>query len=230
MLEDLNTPAYKIASFELVDIPLIKYVAKTGKPMIMSTGMANLGEITEAVDAARNAGCNDLVLLHCISSYPSPIEQANLRTIPDLAKQFNVIAGLSDHTLGTSVSVASVALGACVIEKHVTLSREDKGPDSEFSLEPEELKKLCVESKEAWLALGEAGYERKPAEEESVKFRRSIYVVKDIAAGEKLSRENVRRIRPGFGMAPKHYEEILGCTAVCNIERGTALKFEHFTQ
>ena len=217
LLEDLNSPAYKIASFEAVDLPLIEYVARTGKPMIISTGMANLEEIAEAVDTARQGGCKDLILLHCISSYPAPVEQSNLRTIPDLANRFDVVSGLSDHTLGTTVSIASVALGACVIEKHVTMSRDDKGPDSEFSLEPRELEKLCSETKNAWHALGSAGYEKKPSEESSVKFRRSIYVVKDIKAGEMLTEENIKRIRPGFGLKPKHFKSVLGKSASCDI-------------
>ena len=226
LLEDLNVPAYKIASFEAIDLPLIEYVARTGKPMIISTGMANLDEITEAVEMARQAGCKDLVLLHCISSYPAPVEQSNLLTIPDLAKRFEVISGLSDHTLGTTVSVASVALGACVIEKHVTLSRKDKGPDSEFSLERHEFEALCRDTKDAWLALGKAGYERKAAEKENVKFRRSIYVVEDISAGEVLTTRNIRRIRPGFGLAPKFFNEVLGKVARIDIEHGTALELD----
>jgi len=227
LLEELNAPAYKIASFEAVDLPLIRYVAKTGKPIIISTGMADLSEITEAVQTARDAGCDNIILLHCISGYPAPVEQSNLRTIPDLAQKFGVVSGLSDHTLGTAVSVASVALGACVIEKHVTLSRSDKGPDSEFSLEPEELKCLCSESRDAWAALGRAGYERKPVEGENVKFRRSIYVVKEIRAGEQLTADNIRRIRPGFGLPPKYYDDVIGKTVKESIKRGTALKWEH---
>jgi len=227
LLEDLNVPAYKIASFEVVDLPLIRYVAGMGKPMIISTGMANLEEITEAIEAARSAGCKDIVLLHCISGYPAPIVQSNLRTICDIEERFDVVVGLSDHTLGTTVSIASVALGACVIEKHVTLSRTDKGPDSDFSLEPAELKRLCVESKDAWAALGVAGYERKPVEESSMKFRRSIYVVKSIRIGETFTADNIRRIRPGFGLAPKYIDEILGKSATCDIDYGTALRWEH---
>ena len=195
--------------------------------MIISTGMANLEEIYEAVETARVNGCQDIILLHCISGYPAPIEQSNLRTIPDLAKQFNVVTGLSDHTLGTSVAVASVALGACLIEKHVTLSREDKGPDSEFSLEPSELHRLCLDTRSAWSALGKAGYERKPVEEASIKFRRSVYVVKDIKKGDVFSKDNIRSIRPGYGLAPKYIENILGKSAVCDLEHGTALQWKY---
>ena len=225
LLEELNTPAYKIASPEIIDLPLIKYVAQTKKPMIISTGMANLDEISEAVRVARENGCQDLVLLHCISSYPAPFEQSNLRTIPDLAEKFNILAGLSDHTMGTVVATTSVALGACVIEKHFTLSRDDKGPDSEFSLEPDELKQLCQDTKTAWQSLGKAGYERKSAEEANVKFRRSIYAIKDIKKGEQFTKDNVQRIRPGFGLAPKYYEQILGRTAKFDIRRGAPLSF-----
>ncbi len=226
LLEDLNAPAYKIASFEAVDLPLIRYVANTGKPMIISTGMANLEEIEEAVDVAHDGGCVNLILLHCISGYPAPFEQSNLKTIPDIANRFNVVAGLSDHSLGTAVSVAGVALGACVIEKHVTMNRKDKGPDSDFSLEPEELKRLCVETKIAWESLGKASYEHKPVEENNMQFRRSIYVVKDIKAGERITMENIRRIRPGYGLAPKYFEEVIGRTARVDLERGTALHWD----
>ncbi len=223
LLEDLNTPAYKIASFEAIDLPLIKYVAKTRKPMIISTGMADVEEISEAVETARDGGCADLILLHCISGYPAPVEQSNLRTIKDLADRFSVISGLSDHTLGITVSVTSVALGACVVEKHFTLRRQDKGPDSEFSLEPDELRSLCQESKNAWLALGKAGYERKPAEEANLKFRRSIYVVKDMKAGEYFTENNVRSIRPSHGLPPKYLKDVLGKKAKTDIKRGTPL-------
>ena len=227
LLEDLNAPAYKIASFEAIDLPLIEYVARTKKPLIISTGMANYEEIGEAVEAAKGAGCEELVLLHCVSGYPTPVDQANLRTLPDIAGSFGVISGISDHTLGTVVSVASVALGACVIEKHVTLSRKDEGPDSEFSIEPDELSALCSEAKSVWKALGSAGYERKDAENENVKFRRSIYVVEDIKAGEKFTEENIRRIRPGYGLAPKYYVELIGRSANTDLPKGTALKWEY---
>jgi N-acetylneuraminate synthase len=227
LLEELNAPAYKIASFELLDLPLIRYVARTGKPMIMSTGMANLDEIAEALDTARESGCNEIVLLHCISGYPTPLDQSNLRTLTDLAERFDVVTGLSDHTLGTTAAVAAVAIGASVIEKHVIMSRQDGGPDSGFSLEPDELNKLCVDSRDAWSALGKAGYECKPAEKANLKFRRSVYVIKDIKAGDLLTEDNIRRIRPGFGLAPKYYDELLGKTAKTDLLRGTPLKWEY---
>jgi len=226
LLEDLNAPAYKIASFEMIDLPLIAYVAQTKKPIIISTGMANKDEITEAVQTARDAGCNELILLHCISGYPAPVEESNLLTIPDMASQFSVIPGLSDHTLGTAVSVTAVALGACVIEKHVTLSRDDKGADSEFSLEPQELKSLCEDTKIAWESLGKAGYDRKPVENANVKFRRSIYIVDDVKAGELITQKNIRRIRPGFGLPPKYYNELMGEKFKFDTEKGTALTWD----
>lgn len=229
LLESLNTPAYKIASFELTDLALIQYVAQTGKPMIMSTGMANLDEIEEAIKTARDNGCNDLVVLHCISAYPAPAEQSNLATIQDLSKKFKVISGLSDHTLGTAVSVTSVALGASLIEKHFTLDRTDKGPDSEFSLEPAELKKLVEETTIAHQAIGQAGYERKPVEADNIKFRRSLYFVRDLKRGDVITDSDVKRIRPGFGLAPKHYQEVVGQKVIADIERGTAVSWELIT-
>ena len=226
LLEELEVPVYKIASFEMTDLPLVKYVAQTKKPMIISTGMANLEEITEVVRVAKENGCTDLILLHCISSYPAPAEQSNLQTIPDLAERFGVITGLSDHTMGTTVATTSVALGACLIEKHFTLSRTDKGPDSEFSLEPQELKQLCIDTKIAWQSLGQAGYERKEVEKSNVRFRRSIYAVKNIKKGDKLTKENIKRIRPGFGLEPKHYEKILSKVAKFDIVRGMPISFD----
>ena len=228
LLETLNVPAYKIASFELVDIPLIARVAKTGKPMVMSTGMANQQEIQEAVDCARENGCKELIVLHCVSGYPTPAEQYNLRTIADISERYQVLAGLSDHTIDNATAVASVVLGACLIEKHVTLDRSGGGPDDSFSLEPEELAQLCKDSKTAWLALGNVNYERTEAEKGNVKFRRSLYVVKEIKQGEKLTRDNIRSIRPGFGLAPKCYESVLNKTAKYNIKSGTALKEDMF--
>ena len=200
LLEELDTPAYKIASFENTDLPLLRYVAKTGRPMIISTGMATEDEIAEQW-TARSAGCSELVLLHCISSYPAPIDQANVRQLAELARCFDVMPGLSDHTLGTTASVAAVALGACVIEKHFTLNRADKGPDSEFSIEPDEFQRLCQETHDAWQALGKTSYQRQPSEARNKIFRRSIYFVRDLAAGAVIGPGDIRRIRPGKGLA-----------------------------
>jgi pseudaminic acid synthase len=226
LLESLNTPAYKIASFEATDLPLIRYVASKGKPIIMSTGMCSEVEIEEAVDTARESGCNELILLHCISSYPAPMDQANLRQMPNLAARFNSLPGLSDHTLGTTASVSAVALGACVIEKHFTLSRQDKGPDSEFSIEPDELRRLCQDTFDAWSALGRIGFERQTAEEANKRYRRSIYFVRDLKAGHKITEDDIRRIRPGFGLPPKNFDKVLGRTVRENVERGTALQWK----
>lgn len=228
LLEDLGCPAYKIASFELVDLPLIRYAAGTGKPMIMSTGLANEQEIAEAVEVAREAGCRELALLHCISSYPAPIDQANLRQIPLLSRRFDAVGGLSDHTMGTTAAIAAVALGACLIEKHFTISRADKGPDSEFSLEPAELRRLCVEARDAWRALGRDGYARPAAEAGSDVFRRSIYFVRDLPAGVVVGSGDIRRIRPGKGLAPKHFDTIIGRRLKSAVVRGTATSWELF--
>ncbi len=225
LLESLNTPAYKIASFEATDLPLIRYVASKGKPMIMSTGMCSEEEIAEAVNTAREAGCRELVLLHCISSYPAPMDQANLRQMRTLAARFNSLPGLSDHTAGTTASVAAVALGACVIEKHFTLSRQDKGPDSEFSIEPEELKRLCQDTLDAWSALGRVGFERQAAEAASKRYRRSVYFVRDMKAGQKITEADIRRIRPGYGLPPKHFAELIGRTVHEDVKRGTAVQW-----
>jgi N-acetylneuraminate synthase len=228
LLETLDAPAYKIASFELVDLPLIARVAKTGKPMIMSTGMANEIEIKEAVDTARENGCVELLVLHCVSGYPAPADQYNLLTIADISKKYDVLSGLSDHTIDNATAVASVVLGACLIEKHVTLDRNGGGADDSFSLEPIELAQLCKDAKTAWAALGKVNYERTEAEKGNVKFRRSLYVVKDIAEGEVLSHDNVKSIRPGFGMAPKFLAGAIGKKAVKNIKQGTPLIPELF--
>ncbi|PJZ79419.1 pseudaminic acid synthase [Leptospira meyeri] len=226
LLEDLNAPAYKVASFEATDLPLIRYIASTKKPMIMSTGMANYQEILEMVDAARSGGCKDLILLHCISSYPAPIDQSNLLTIPDMREKFGVQIGLSDHTLTNTASITSVALGATVIEKHFIIDRSEKGPDSEFSITPEELNNLCRETKDAWLALGVAGYDRKPAEEANLVFRRSLYFIKDLKAGDTIKKGDIRRIRPGYGLAPKYAEELIGKKLKHDVTVGTAVKWE----
>ncbi|OLQ86167.1 pseudaminic acid synthase [Vibrio panuliri] len=226
LLERLDTPAYKIASFEVIDLPLIKRVAQTGKPMIISTGMANEEEIAEAIKTAKDNGCQELVVLHCVSGYPAPAEQYNLRTIADIAERFDVLSGLSDHTIDNATAVASVALGACLVEKHVTIDRNGGGADDSFSLEPPELKALCQDTRIAWQALGNVNYERTEAEKGNVKFRRSLYVVKDMAQGEIFSVENVRSIRPGFGLHPKYYTEVIGKKAAKAITKGTALSFE----
>lgn len=228
LLESLNAPAYKIASFEVVDLLLIRHAASTGKPMIMSTGMASEAEIEEAVATARDAGCKDLVLLHCISSYPAPMDQANLRQMPELARRFSAVSGLSDHTLGTTASVAAVALGACLIEKHFTLSRADKGPDSEFSIEPDELARLCRDTRDAWSALGRAGYDRQKAEAGSKVFRRSIYFVRDLPAGTIVGPSDIRRIRPGMGLPPKHFDSLIGRRLKTAVTRGTATDWDLF--
>lgn len=226
-LEQLEVPAYKIASFEVIDLPLIRDVAATGKPLIISTGMASLEEIHEAIDTARTAGANDIILLHCVSGYPTPAGESNLRTLLKLAETFNTVVGLSDHTLGTSVAIAAVALGAMVIEKHFTLCRSDGGPDAEFSLEPAELSDLVKGCRTAWEALGNAGFERKPSEYENIQFRRSLYVVKNIEVGELFTCENIRSIRPGFGLPPKILPQILGRRATKALRRGQALAFNH---
>lgn len=228
LLEELDTPAYKIASFEIIDLPLIKYTAKTGKPIIMSTGLASEEEIHEAVVTARESGCKDIILLHCISSYPAPIDQANIKQIPNLAKRFNVTTGLSDHTLGTTTAVAAVAQGASIIEKHFTLSRKDKGPDSEFSLEPEELKRLCNDTKDAWLSLGKKDFKRQKAEEGNKIFRRSLYFVKDLSNGHIIKTDDIRRIRPGMGLAPKFFQKILGKKLLKKVVKGQAVSFQDF--
>ena len=230
LLVSLDAPAYKIASFELTDLPLIKYVAQTKKPMIMSTGMASIDEIEQAIVTAKENGCSELVVLHCISAYPAPAEQSNLATIKDIADRFQVLAGLSDHTLGTSVAVASVALGACLIEKHFTLDRNDQGPDSSFSLQPEEFKTLVADTATVHKAIGQVNYQRGAAEQESVKHRRSLYFVRDLKSGDTITEQDIKRIRPGLGLAPKYYSQVLGQKVNQNIERGTAVSWALINQ
>jgi N-acetylneuraminate synthase len=226
LLESLDAPAYKIASFEVTDLPLIARVAQSGKPMIISTGMANLAEIHDAVRTARENGATGLALLHCLSSYPAPIEEADLRTVPHLGDAFGAVPGLSDHTPGTACAVAAVALGARVIEKHFTLSRADGGPDSAFSLEPAEMKRLVGDCTSAFHALGRVRYELAGCERGSVTYRRSLYVVKDIAEGEAFTAENCRSIRPGHGLAPKWYPDVLGRTATRALKRGEPMALD----
>ena len=223
LLESLGAPCYKIASFENTDLPLIRRVAATGKPLIISTGMATVAELDETVRAARHAGCRDLVLLKCTSTYPSTPEHTNLRTIPHLRELFGCEVGLSDHTMGVGASVASVVLGATVIEKHFTLNRADGGVDSNFSMEPAEMAQLVVETGRAWQALGHVQYGPTEAEQKSIVYRRSLYVVRDVKAGDVLTRENVRAIRPGLGLPTKCLEQVLGKTARQDLKRGTAL-------
>lgn len=223
MLDALGAPAFKIASFEAVDLPLIAHVARKRKPMIISTGMSNLGEISEAVRTARENGCEELVLLHCVSSYPATAEDSNVRTVHHLGEAFDVVPGLSDHTMGSAVSVAAVALGACVIEKHFTLRRADGGPDASFSLEPGEFADLVRDCKAAWRSLGKVGYDLKGSERGLLAFRRSLYAVADIAEGDVITNANVRSIRPGHGLAPKELPSILGRRVRRAIKRGEPL-------
>jgi N-acetylneuraminate synthase len=222
-LESLDVPCYKIASFENTDLPLIRRVAATGKPVIISTGMATVAELDETVRAAREAGCKELILLKCTSTYPATAVNTNILTIPHLRELFGCEVGLSDHTMGVGVSVASVALGATVIEKHFTLNRADGGVDSAFSMEPSEMTQLAVETERAWQALGQVRYGPIEAEKASIQFRRSLYVVKDLKAGDVLTRENVRAIRPGLGLPTKYLEQVLGKTVNQDVKRGTAL-------
>lgn len=222
-LEELDVPCYKIASFENTDVGLIRRVAATGKPMIISTGMATAAELDETVRAAREAGCCDLILLKCTSTYPATPDDTNIRTIPHLRQLFECEVGLSDHTMGVGVAVASVALGATVIEKHFTLRRADGGVDSTFSLEPAEFAELVRETEGAWRALGDVRYGPTKAERNSIQFRRSLYIVKDLKAGDVLTRDNVRAIRPGLGLPTKHLDEVLGRAVSGDVKRGTAL-------
>lgn len=226
LLEDLNAPAYKVASFEAVDLPLIRYIARTGKPMIISTGMADAEEIAEAVDAARSGGCKELAILHCVSGYPAPAADYNLRTIPDMIRRFGLVTGLSDHTLDNATAIASIALGASIIEKHFTLDRTGGGPDDSFSLEPAELAALSSGAKTAWQALGQVDYGRKSSEQGNVKFRRSLYFVKPLKRGERVTPDAVRSVRPGYGLAPKYLDEILGCRLKTDVGVGTAVSLD----
>ncbi len=216
LLEDLNAPAYKIASFELVDLPFIKYVASTGKPIIISTGMADSYEIQEAINVAYDGGCKELAVLHCVTGYPAPAEDYNLLTITDMIKRYNIVTGLSDHTIDNTIAIASVALRASIIEKHFTLNRNGGGPDDDFSIEPYELEALCRGVKTAWQAMGNINYGIKSSERINLKFRRSLYFVRDMALGEIITEECVKSVRPGYGLPPKFLEKILG-KRVCTI-------------
>lgn len=226
LLEDLNAPAYKIASFEAIDLPLIKYVAGTGKPMIISTGMADIEEIQEAIDAARSAGCKQLAILHCVSGYPAPAQDYNLRTIPDMINRFGLVTGLSDHTLDNTTAITSVALGASIIEKHFTLNRNGGGPDDSFSLEPLELLDLCNSVKTVWQALGSINYNLKDSEKQNLKFRRSLYFVKKMKAGDLIKDGCVKSIRPGFGLPPKELDLIMGARLKYDVNYGQPVTYD----
>lgn len=230
LLQSLDAPAYKIASFELTDLPLIERVAAVGRPMIISTGMATEEEIADAVAAAERGGCRDLAILHCISSYPAPIDQANLRRMQALAGRFGKCVGLSDHTLGTTAAIASVAIGASLIEKHFTLSRVDKGPDSEFSLEPKEFAELCQATRDAWKAMGSGTFTRQEAESGNVMFRRSVYFVRDLRRGDVVTQADIRRMRPGFGLSARHFHELNGRRLTRDVRSGTPTSWECFDE
>lgn len=226
LLEDLNAPAYKIASFEAVDLPLIKYVASTGKPMIISTGMADAEEIQEAIDAAREGGCTQLAVLHCVSGYPAPAEDYNLRTIPEMINRFGLVTGLSDHTLDNTTAIASVAMGACILEKHFTLDRNGGGPDDSFSLEPLELQALCQGAKTAWAAMGKVDYARKSSEQGNAQFRRSLYFVESLSAGATITQASIKSVRPGYGLPPKFLDRVIGKTVNKHVEYGTPVAWK----
>lgn len=226
LLMDLNAPAFKIASFEVIDLPLIRYVASTGKPMIISTGMADDEEIEEAAQAARDGGCTQFALLHCVSGYPAPASDYNLATIPDMARRWGVPVGLSDHTLDNTTAIASVALGASVIEKHFTLDRSGGGPDDSFSLQPKEFTELCTGARTAWEAVGRVDYGRKSSEIGNVTFRRSLYVALDVKAGEKITPENVRSVRPGYGLPPKAFDALIGRRFTRDVMAATPMSWD----
>jgi N-acetylneuraminate synthase len=228
LLEDLNAPAYKIASFEAIDLPLIQYASRTGKPLIISTGMANAEEIAEAVAAAREAGCQELALLHCVSGYPAPAQDYNLRTLVDMRERFGVITGLSDHTLDNTTAIASVALGGCLIEKHFTLDRQGGGPDDSFSLEPADLRHLCQGALTAWQAVGQVTYERQASEQANAQFRRSLYFTRALQAGEQVTVGDIRSVRPGLGLPPKWLPKLMGLRLNRPAQLHEAVAFSHF--
>lgn len=230
LLENLNALAYKIASFEAIDLPLIRYVASTGKPMIISTGMADSDEIAEAVATAQDAGCQQLALLHCVSGYPAPAQDYNLLTMLDMKQRFGVPIGLSDHTLDNTTAIVSVAMGACIIEKHFTLDRNGGGADDSFSLEPHELQALCQDSFTAWQALGKIDYGRKSSEQGNVQFRRSLYFVKDMQQGDIIDETCIRSVRPGFGLPPKYYDSLIGKQVSMNIQANTPTHWQAIVQ
>lgn len=229
LLEDLNVPAYKIASFEVIDLPLIRYAASTKKPLIISTGMATLDEVVEAIETAKQAGSTEVAVLHCVSSYPAPPGEYNLRTMVEMGKSLGVVIGLSDHTLGSVTAISAIALGGAILEKHFTLSRLGGGPDDSFSIEPEELKNLCQDLRTAWEALGLVSYGPLESEKSNIKFRRSLYFVENIRAGTVLNHENIRSIRPGFGLPPKYIDQFIGKKITRDILRGMPVLVEHLS-
>ena len=226
LLEDLNAPAYKIASFEAIDLPLIRYAAATGKPMIISTGMADGEEIAEALQAARDGGCAEVALLHCVSGYPAAPQDYNLHTITDMQARFGTVTGLSDHTLGNATAIAAVALGASIIEKHVTMDRNGGGPDDSFSLEPDELARLCDDARTAWAAMGSVDYGLKSSEQGNIQFRRSLYFTRDLKAGDIVTADAVRSVRPGYGLSPKHYDAICGRRVAQDIKAPSPVRWD----
>jgi N-acetylneuraminate synthase len=225
LLESLNVPAYKIASFEAVDLPLIRYVASTGKPMIISTGMADADEIQEAITAAREGGCKQLSVLHCVSGYPAPAADYNLRTLQDMRSRYGLVTGLSDHTIDNTTAITSIAMGAAIVEKHFTLNRAGGGPDDSFSLEPHELKYLCLGVKTAWESMGNVDYGRKSSEQGNAQFRRSLYFVKPLRAGQVITAESIRSVRPGYGLSPKFMDQVIGRVVKQDVEFGTPVKW-----
>jgi pseudaminic acid synthase len=230
LLEDLNSPAYKIASFEAIDLPLIKYVAKTKKPLIISTGIANFEEIQEAIEVAKENGCKELAILHCVSSYPAPSSDYNLKTLLDMRDKFRILVGLSDHTTDNITAISSIALGASIVEKHVTLDKLGGGPDDSFSLDSNDLKKLCLELKIAWESLGKVDYEVKSSEKANIKFRRSLYYVKNIESGQIITKEHIRSVRPGYGLAPKNLENIIGKKVIKSCTKGSPVLASNFSK
>lgn len=226
MLESLGAPAYKIASFEAIDLPLIRYVAATGKPMIISTGMACVEEIEEAIAAAKGGGCRQLAILHCVSGYPAPPGDYNLLTIANMVSRFGLVTGLSDHTLGNATAIASIALGASIVEKHFTLDRNAGGPDDSFSMEPSDLRTLCQDSQVAWQALGEVNYSRKSSEQQNIQFRRSLYFVRDLTAGVVIGEHDIRSVRPGYGLPPKLLPDLIGRRLARDVRANTPVKLE----
>ena len=227
LLDSLDTPAYKVASFEITDIPLLSYIAKKGKPMLISTGMASTEEIQEALETVKMNGCNSILLFHCISSYPAPIDQVNLKQIKNIKDKFKVEVGLSDHTLTNTCAIASIPFGASAIEKHFTIDKSDNSPDSSFSIEPDQMRKLVEETNDAWKAIGEASFQRPNSEIQNKLFRRSIYYVSNLRAGELISNKNIKRVRPSYGLPPKYYDEIIGMTLTEDVSVGDPVKWKH---